>query len=120
MIELLSRDSFYASEIEIFKAVVDWISANNVSRGPELDNVLSTVRLPLISIQDLLTEVRPLNYVSSEALLDAISLRTIARDNNLRHRGVLSKLHVKNIFIRLIILVLNYIRFHVFKKFMSD
>lgn len=89
LIELVSRDSFYASEIEIFRAVVEWIKTNNVGPGTELDSVLATIRLPLISVPDLLIEVRPLNYVSSEALLDAISLRTIPRDNSLRHRGVL-------------------------------
>ncbi|XP_075233957.1 BTB (POZ) domain containing 9 isoform X3 [Lycorma delicatula] len=89
LVELVDRDSFYAPEIEIFRAVVEWIKANNISPGSELDSVLMTVRLPLISIPDLLTEVRPLKYVSSEALLDAISLRTIPRDNTLRHRGIL-------------------------------
>lgn len=37
--DLLARDSFYASEIEIFSAVQSWVKANP---GVETDQVLGT------------------------------------------------------------------------------
>ncbi|KAG7188383.1 hypothetical protein KM043_008036 [Ampulex compressa] len=82
--ELVSRDSFYAPEIDIFLAVQAWVKAN-----PDVDTktVLEQVRLSLISITDLLNVVRPTGLVAPEAILDAIASRTQTRDSELNYRG---------------------------------
>ena len=45
---MISRDSFCAAEVDIFRAVSRWTAAN-----PELDSaqLLAAVRLPLVSMQ---------------------------------------------------------------------
>ncbi|XP_015587658.1 BTB/POZ domain-containing protein 9 isoform X2 [Cephus cinctus] len=82
--ELISRDSLFAPEIDIFLAVQAWVKAN-----PDVDakEVLSQVRLSLVSIPDLLDVVRPTGLVSSEAMLDAIAARTQTRVSQLSYRG---------------------------------
>ncbi|KAF7996778.1 hypothetical protein HCN44_002424 [Aphidius gifuensis] len=82
--ELVSRDSFYAPEIDIFLAMQSWVKAN-----PDIDpnKVLGQVRLSLIAITDLLNLVRPTGLVSPEAILDAIAARTQTRDSELIYRG---------------------------------
>lgn len=84
--EIISRDSFYAPEIEIFKALQAWIKANS---DVDAKDVLSYVRLSLMTIPDLLNVVRPTGLVSSEAILDAISMRTQTRDVEQNYRGTL-------------------------------
>ncbi|XP_063993125.1 BTB/POZ domain-containing protein 9 [Diachasmimorpha longicaudata] len=82
--ELVSRDSFYAPEIDIFLAMQTWVKAN-----PEVDmnEVLGQVRLSLLAITDLLNVVRPTGLVSPESILDAIAARTQTRDSELIYRG---------------------------------
>ncbi|CAK9800523.1 BTB/POZ domain-containing protein 9 [Anthophora plagiata] len=84
--ELISRDSFYAPEINIFLAIGLWVKAN-----PDADSksVLDKVRLSLISITDLLNVVRSSGLVSPEAILDAIAARTQSCDSDLNYRGQL-------------------------------
>ena len=53
--------------------------------------VLSAVRLPLMSLSDLLTVVRPTNLIPPDTILDAIAARNQGRDTELRYRGCLSK-----------------------------
>ncbi|XP_001605281.2 BTB/POZ domain-containing protein 9 [Nasonia vitripennis] len=84
--DLLARDSFYASEIDIFLAVESWVKANP---GVDADIVLQQVRLSLISVSDLLNVVRPTSLVSPEAILDAIAANTQTRNLHLNHRGLL-------------------------------
>ena len=86
MKELLSRDSFYAPEVEIFRAVWNWSKAN-----PDCDigSILDVVRLSLMSIEELLEVVRPTGLVSPEAILDAIGDQTQAKDSARRYRGCL-------------------------------
>ncbi|XP_039294308.1 BTB/POZ domain-containing protein 9 [Nilaparvata lugens] len=85
--ELVDRDSFFAPEVDIFRAVVEWIRANNVAAGAQRDSILECVRLPLISIVDLLTVVRPQQLVKSDTILDAIQT-TVSR-GVVRRRGCL-------------------------------
>ena len=84
--EMISRDSFCAQEVDIFRAVVEWAKKN-----PETDasEVLSCVRLPLISLVDLLNVVRPCDLLSADVILDAIKARNESRDSDLRYRGFL-------------------------------
>lgn len=88
--EIISRDSFCAPEVDIFRAVERWVTANP---GPEEEvrSILSVVRLSLMSTQDLLKVVRPTGLVQADILLDAIQSRTESRDTELNYRGYLSK-----------------------------
>lgn len=85
--ELLQRDSFFAPEVEIFRGVCNWCKANDDYN----DLVIGCVRLPLMSVPDLLSVVRPAGLVKPDTLLDAIADRTNACLSNLPHRGQLSK-----------------------------
>lgn len=51
------------------------------------DCFLGQVRLGLVDIKDLLNVVRPTGLVSSEAILDAITVRTQTVDSQLNYRG---------------------------------
>lgn len=101
--DMIQRDSFCVAEIEIFRAVQRWwqhnshFAENSVGTSAssdaieELNAVLHTVRLPLITLSELLNEVRPSNLVSADAILDALKFRTESRDSDLPYRGQLSK-----------------------------
>lgn len=86
--ELISRDSFCAPENTIFNAVVKWTEHN---QGQDPSPILECVRLPLMSMNDLLNVVRPTSLVSPDSILDAIKLQTESRDMELNYRGSLSK-----------------------------
>ncbi|XP_072390147.1 BTB/POZ domain-containing protein 9 isoform X1 [Diabrotica undecimpunctata] len=85
LVELLQRDSFFAPEVEIFRGVCNWCKANE----DKDDLVMKCVRLPLMSVADLLSVVRPADLVKPDALLDAIAERTNIRLSSLPHRGQL-------------------------------
>lgn len=98
------------SEVEIFRAVLRWWRHNYPENGPltdalsgetahELNSVLEAVRLPLISLSELLNEVRPSNLVSADAILDALKVRTESRDSNLPYRGQLCSFYYFVIFL---------------------
>jgi len=84
IVQIISRDSFCAAEVDIFRAVAAWSRAN-----PSLDlkPILSEIRLSLFTIQDLLKVVRPTDLMPPDILLDAIQSRTESRDTELRYRG---------------------------------
>ena len=86
--ELTSRDSFCAPEIDIFRAIQQWAERNHdhqLTASP-----MSTVRLPLIKLDDLLNVVRLSSLVSADAILDAIKLKNECKDMELNYRGFLS------------------------------
>lgn len=85
LVELLRRDSFFAPEVEIFKGVAAWCKINK----DEDDLVINCIRLPLITVTDLLSVVRPAGLIKSDTLLDAIAERNNSRHSNLPHRGQL-------------------------------
>jgi len=89
--ELTSRDSFCASEIEIFRAIQQWAERNTDQQL--MTSAMSTVRLPLIKLDDLLNVVRLSSLVSADAILDAIKLKTECKDMELNYRGFLSSYH---------------------------
>jgi len=82
--QIISRDSFCAAEVDIFRAVSAWSKSN-----PNLDvqPILSEIRLSLFTINDLLKVVRPTDLMPADVLLDAIQSRTESRDTELRYRG---------------------------------
>ncbi|KAI4466825.1 Galactose-binding-like [Holotrichia oblita] len=85
LVELLQRDSFFAPEVEIFKGVVAWCKINK----DDDDLVINCIRLPLITVTDLLSVVRPAGLIKSDTLLDAIAERNNSRHSSLPHRGQL-------------------------------
>lgn len=65
----------------------------NIIKGDttnELSAVLNSVRLPLITLSELLNEVRPSHLASADVILDALKFRTESRDSDLPYRGQLS------------------------------
>jgi len=81
---IISRDSFCAAEVDIFKAVASWSEANP---GIDIQPILEEIRLSLLTIQDLLKVVRPTFLMPADILLDAIQSKTEMRDTELRYRG---------------------------------
>jgi len=86
--ELTSRDSFCAPEIDIFRAIQQWAERNTDQQLTT--SAMSTVRLPLIKLDDLLNVVRLSSLVSADAILDAIKLKNECKDMELNYRGFLS------------------------------
>lgn len=86
--ELTSRDSFCAPEIEIFRAMQVWAERNADQQLTM--SAMSTVRLPLINLDDLLNVVRLSSLVSADAILDAIKLKNECKDMELNYRGFLN------------------------------
>ena len=72
--KLLSRDTFFADEIEIFKAVEKWCK---VLPRDERDvvQVLASVRLPFITTTMLSTTVWSSGLISAETIIEAIAAR---------------------------------------------
>jgi len=105
--ELTSRDSFCAPEIDIFRAMQQW-AERNADQQLTL-SAMSTVRLPLISLDDLLNIVRLSNLISADAILDAIKLKNECKDMELNYRGFLSLYYFSVLVVHLVVQVL-YVR----------
>lgn len=84
--EVISRDSFYASEVQIFKAVERWSEANPKA---DITEIVKAIRLPLMNYDELLKVVRPSNLLCPNAILDAIEEKHERKDADLNYRGVL-------------------------------
>lgn len=87
--EIINRDSFCAPEVEIFRAVQEWIRRNPSLKEEEMDEIRSCVRLDLLSVEDMLTVVRPSNLFDRDRLLDAISDKYFPKASCPRYRGLL-------------------------------
>ncbi|XP_059421742.1 BTB/POZ domain-containing protein 9-like [Carassius carassius] len=87
LLTIVKRDSFAASEREIFQALCRWCHHNG--DGPETKEVMSAVRLPLMTLSEMLNVVRPSGLLSPDDLLDAIQTRSESRDMDLNYRGML-------------------------------
>ena len=87
--EILRRDSFYAPEILIFRALQHWRDKN--PEAGQFSQVFKHVRLPLMTLDELLNIVRPSSLVSADSILDAIQVKNHSRDMQLSYRGVLRK-----------------------------
>lgn len=84
---IISRDSFSASEIDIFNIVKEWHEYNGM-KEPKL-KLIENIRLPLMKLEEMLNEVRDSNLISSDKILDAIKLKTESNDMSLKYRGIL-------------------------------
>jgi BTB/POZ domain-containing protein 9 len=87
--QLLSRDSFCAPEIDIFKAVREWTQVNVDADTSECEMLVAHVRLPLMKLDELLNIVRPSMLIQPDRLLDAIKEQSEKRDMDLHYRGCL-------------------------------
>ncbi|XP_071078772.1 BTB/POZ domain-containing protein 9-like [Haliotis cracherodii] len=90
--QLICTDSFCAPEIDIFKAIKSWADQN---QGQDPTPILDSVRFSLMTMQELLNDVRPTGLVSADAILDAIKTQTESRDMELKYRGCL--IHEENV-----------------------
>lgn len=86
MEQLISRDSFCAPEIEIFRAVREWVR-HNPDEPPE--SIFGQIRFSLMKLEDLLNIVRPTGLVAPDLILDAIKEQSEMRDMDRRYRGFL-------------------------------
>ncbi|KAM9420864.1 BTB/POZ domain-containing protein 9-like isoform 1-T2 [Salvelinus alpinus] len=87
LLTVLRRDSFAASEKEIFQALCHWSRQNG--EGSATQEVMAAVRLPLMSLTEMLNVVRPSGLLNPDDLLDAIKTRSESRDMDLNYRGML-------------------------------
>lgn len=67
---------------------MNWCKHNPKENHAE---IMQAVRLPLMSLTELLNVVRPSGLLSPDAILDAIKIRSESRDMDLNYRGMLSK-----------------------------
>ena len=54
--------------------------------------IMAAVRLPLMSMEQLLNDVRGSQLVCADAILDAIKVKNESAYVNLKHRGLLCKI----------------------------
>lgn len=98
---MVRRDSFAATEKEIFLALCRWCRQH--VEGADTQEVMAAVRLPLMSLTEMLNVVRPSGLLSPDDLLDAIKTRHESRNMDLNYRGMLSQcfsvLHVLTVII---------------------
>ncbi|CAD6186594.1 unnamed protein product [Caenorhabditis auriculariae] len=85
-VQLLLRDSFCASEIEIFRAICSVLEARAQEEN-KVRSFLKCVRLPLITQSDLLSVVRNSKLIDSDAILDAIAQQSAELLNPALFRG---------------------------------
>ncbi|VDN06429.1 unnamed protein product [Thelazia callipaeda] len=86
--QMVQRDSLCAPEIDIFRAVKEWIRMHPES-VEEAQMIIARLRLSLINLDDLLNIVRPSGLVASDAILDAIKERNEKKSGELNYRGFL-------------------------------
>ncbi|XP_008838266.1 BTB/POZ domain-containing protein 9 isoform X1 [Nannospalax galili] len=86
LLNIVLRDSFAAHEKDIFLALLNWCKHNAKENHAE---IMQAVRLPLMSLTELLNVVRPSGLLSPDAILDAIKVRSESRDMDLNYRGML-------------------------------
>ncbi|CAF4482884.1 unnamed protein product, partial [Rotaria sp. Silwood2] len=74
---IIARDSFYCAEIDIFYAVKNWHDyyyMNQKDQWKPFDNIVSNVRLTLMSMSELLKIVRYSNLFDLNRIVDAIDI----------------------------------------------
>ncbi|CAF93746.1 unnamed protein product [Tetraodon nigroviridis] len=87
LLTAVTRDSFAATEKEIFLALCRWCRQHD--EAADTTEVMAAVRLPLMTLTEMLNVVRPSGLVSPDDLLDAIKTRSESRNMDLNYRGML-------------------------------
>ncbi|KAK6037096.1 BTB And Kelch [Cooperia oncophora] len=88
--QLIARDSFCASEIDIFCAIREWVKARPEMQAAAVEMLMKCLRLSLISQRDLLNIVRPSGLFAPDTILDAIEEQDKKRTTDLTYRGFLT------------------------------
>lgn len=102
----MRRDSFAATEKEIFLALSRWCRQH--VDGDDTQEVMAAVRLPLMTLTEMLNVVRPSGLLSPDDLLDAIKIRSESRNMDLNYRGMLSQCRsLSATWLRVIVFLLN-------------
>ncbi|XP_069811023.1 BTB/POZ domain-containing protein 9 [Dendropsophus ebraccatus] len=86
LLDIVRRDSFAAPEKDIFQSLMRWCRHNSKENHSE---IMAAVRLPLMSLTELLNVVRPSALLTPDSILDAIKVRSESRDMDLNYRGML-------------------------------
>ncbi|XP_075719612.1 BTB/POZ domain-containing protein 9 isoform X1 [Rhinoderma darwinii] len=86
LLDIVRRDSFAAPEKDVFQSLVRWCRRNTKEDHSE---IMAAVRLPLMSLTELLNVVRPSELLTPDSILDAIKVRSESRDMDLNYRGML-------------------------------
>ena len=89
--ELITRDSFFAPEIEIHQGIVRWMQHNEVDKE-QAGDLLDGIRLQLIPRRLLLSEIRHSQMFDADTILDAIDVADKLSDIKLGQRGLLGEL----------------------------
>ena len=90
LLELVSRDSFYAPEMDIYHGILQWVQSNELE-VKDAKELLKALRLQLIPMGDLLQVVRKSGFFDAHEILDAITMINQFPAINLHHRGLLCK-----------------------------
>ena len=90
LVELCSRDSFFAPELEIYKGIVRWME-HNEGKTEDTQDILKVIRLQLIPLPDLLREIRQSGLFDASSILDAIGMKYLKEEIELGQRGLLSE-----------------------------
>uniref|UniRef100_A0AC35TJB4 BTB domain-containing protein n=1 Tax=Rhabditophanes sp. KR3021 TaxID=114890 RepID=A0AC35TJB4_9BILA len=83
--QLISRNSFYCPEFEIFEAIKKYIILN---KNEPFENLIRHVRLSLISFADLIGPVRDSKLFNTDDILDALKEISFKRSDELNIRGL--------------------------------
>ena len=86
LLNIVLKDSFAAPEKDIFLALLNLCKHNSKENHAE---IMQAVCLPLMSLTELLNDVRPLGLLSPDAILDAIKVQSESRDMDLNYREML-------------------------------
>ncbi|CAM9491162.1 unnamed protein product [Ectocarpus fasciculatus] len=76
VLSLVREGELQVDEAELFKAVQAWVSRDTAERRRRVDEAscLSRhFRLPLMSLKELMSVVRPTNLIAADAILDAVT-----------------------------------------------
>lgn len=85
MVKLLQRDTFVLPEASIFKIVLDWRKSNT-----DLDDlVIKCVRLPWMSVVDIVTIVWPSKIIHCDDMLGAIAQIVDVKPKTFKRRAQL-------------------------------
>ncbi len=80
---IISRDTFVAPEVDIFKAVVQWTAHNS----KQVDDVVHSVRLCEIPAKDLFTTVEPTKLFDESEITTALRIQIKPEFENRKPRG---------------------------------
>ena len=105
--ELLSRDSFFAPEMEIYEGIVRWMEHNRV-QPQESKELLKVLRLQLMPLSDLLREIRKSGLFDPDDILDAVEMVDQKPAIELNQRGMLSEWQMGRFSQQVFILLIFY------------